>query len=325
MMKRSTSALVLSAAVALPTVTLASGPIDGTVYGKANISYQHMDTSKGKAWELANNASRLGVKGKTALNDQLNIIYQLEYEVFIDDGDDGSDDHSEFKQRNIFVGLTSKTWGEIIGGKFDTPLKKSQGKVDLFNDLKGDIKNILIGDNRKSNVVQYTTPSMSGIKAKLAVIPGEDATDDNADTYADSMSASIEFSNDQFYAALAYDSDIEKLDGSDTLRLSLQAKFGALTLGALWQSAEYDNATFATGEDSEDGYSVSAAYKIGSETVKIQYSASDEKLVGGEMISLGIDHKLSKKSKLYAFYTDIQADDATKEKSYFGVGMEHKF
>ncbi|MFP3442472.1 hypothetical protein R0K18_32545, partial [Pantoea sp. SIMBA_133] len=65
--------------------------------------------------------------------------------------------------------------GALIAGKFDTPLKSAQGKVDQFNDLQADIKNIMAGENRTSNIVQYSSPRLfDAVGVSVAVIPGEE-------------------------------------------------------------------------------------------------------------------------------------------------------
>ena len=47
----------------------------------------------------------------------------------------------------------AKSRGTIFAGTHDSALKKSQLKVDLFNDLSPDIKNILHGGNRLDEFV----------------------------------------------------------------------------------------------------------------------------------------------------------------------------
>ena len=54
------------------------------------------------------------------------------------------------------------SFGTLKLGTHDTPLKLAQLKADLFNDLKGDIKNITDGENkikRKSFVLYSSFPS----------------------------------------------------------------------------------------------------------------------------------------------------------------------
>ena len=126
--------------VAIAAVLPLSALADATIYGKANVSFQSTDEGGDSITEVVSNASRIGFKGSESLSDGLKAIYKFEFEVQVDDGEK---DDKTFTQRNIYVGLQSDSKGTVIIGKFDTPLKVAQKKVDLFSDLEGDIKSIL--------------------------------------------------------------------------------------------------------------------------------------------------------------------------------------
>lgn len=318
--------LAIGAAIAMPGLALADAP---TVYGKLNVTFENVDVDDGSDsadnWQVISNASRLGVKGKEKINDSLNAVYQLEYEVFVDDGDKGG---QTFTQRNIFGGL-SGSFGEVIVGKFDTPLKVAQGKIDQFNDLSGDIKHLVKGENRQSNIIQYSTPQLAdAIVAKIAVMPGEEvddgSTDDANDGIADHISASVAFDKDGLYAALAIDDDV---NGWDATRLVGGLKMGMFEAGALYQMAEE-----ADGDTEQNGLILSGAIKVGSGKIKGQLGTSTEELKGTEdkditQIAFGYDHGLSKQTKLFAYINRIKEEqgDAEETNTNFGVGMEHKF
>jgi predicted porin len=278
-------------------------------YGKVNVSVQNTQEGDDSISELVSNASRLGVKGNIALNHGLEGIYQLEYETQVDDGDKSG---QTFSQRNIFAGVKGG-FGQVIVGMFDTPFKKAQKKVDLFNDLEGDIKNsITAHDNRTSNTIQYSTPKMAGLVATVAHIASED------ETVNDGTSSSLTFSQKNVYAAIAYDTDVE--DDTDALRLVAQYSVSDFTFGALW---EQDN---TAGSDNEkEGWVYSASYKLNSDVkLKAQYGESDIVKDNAETYSLGADYKLAKNAKAFAFITDAEyGDDSSNE--YYGVGLEYKF
>src|SRR5690606_10717469 len=76
------------------SISAVAGP---TLYGKANISLNKHDAEDTTGttednWQLNSNASRLGVKGDVELEDGLKAIYQLEYEIAVDDGSAQSKD-----------------------------------------------------------------------------------------------------------------------------------------------------------------------------------------------------------------------------------------
>ena len=317
--------LVLALSLCASSFSFAEGPIGGKIYGKANLSVVSEDDGITDEWNLNNNASRLGVKGNNKISDGLEIVYQAEFGVCIDSGDCKG---QTFKQRNIFVGIKGD-FGMVWAGKHDSPTKVAAKRVDLFNDLEGDIKNVFEGENRLSNVVAYTSPVISGFSATLVMMPaeGEDIDQDGRDDTGlnDGISYSVSYSRDKLYLAIAGDQDI---DSQDLMRVIAQYQIEALKLGFIYQQNE-DN----LGTKDESGYFVSAAYKMdGNITLKAQYGAIEGDGDGDgdeeQTMSLGADYKLAKNTKLFMFYTDNTdskvglTDDQFRA---FGIGMEHKF
>ena len=297
------SAAALTALLTAP-LAAANGPIDGKVYGKINVSVVNSDDGTNDSWELKSNASRIGLKGSTEISEGLSVFYKTEFEVCVDDGDCKG---NTIGQRNIFAGIKGQ-YGSLLAGKNDTPTKLAQKKIDLFNDLNGDIKNIFKGENRMSNIIAYTTPKYGNFSASYAVMPSED---DNGGL-ADSKSYSVNYKKDGLYVAVAADSNVKD---ADILRIVSQYKFDAWKLGLMYQ--ENDTAE-------KSGYFASAAYKSGNVTYKAQYGVNEADNSNAEdtTLSLGADLKLAKKTKAYVFFTD---NDNSKAAESFAIGLEHKF
>ena len=304
---------ILSMLLLVPVLYLQSE--EPTVYGKLWISVESQDTASGTEVDMVSNASRLGIKGSMDFGEVIEAIYQAEYEI---DPVDGTADESKdrtFKQRNSFVGLKGSV-GTIFLGKHDTATKKSQKKIDLFNDLAGDIKNILQGENRMSDLVGYTTPKINGFSATFNAIKGTEGLGD--DSIGDSTSTSISYDSENFYIALAFDSELK---GYDSTRLTLQIPFNRSQLGIMFQDSE----KLSTGVE-EDGYVISFSQKVGDKgTLKFQQAESDMKLDSGKQFSFGYDYKLSSKAKAFFFFTDLSGDNTSKEKEITGIGFEYKF
>jgi len=365
--------LAIGAAIAMPGVALADGP---TVYGKMNVTLENSDleyklgsmSESADTWEINSNASRFGIKGSEEISDGLSAFYQAEYEIFVDDGTDGRDFAVEgvlvdddgdlladdsvdieestsrtFKQRDIFVGLKGG-WGSVQVGNFDTPLKKAQGKVDQFNDMAaGDLKNIVVGENREANLIQYSSPAIAdAITLNVAVQAGEEycpsgSASDCQDGPAENFSVSAVYNSDMIYAAVAMDDGI---DGWDATRLSVVANLDAFEVGFLYQMAEESEGANA---DEQDGYVLSAAMKLGSANkLRAQYGSSEYDVYGGPGVTvtdevtqfgLGFDHKLSKQTKLFANYIMLESEiSATgssvtleEDNTRLQFGVEHKF
>jgi predicted porin len=290
-----------TAMLATAPFAAANGPIDGKLYGKVNVSVVNSDSGSEDTWKLNSNASRIGLKGSTQVSEGLTVFYKTEFQVDVDgDGD-------VFKQRNIYAGVKG-SFGSVLAGKNDTPTKLAQKKIDLFNDLEGDIKKTFAGENRMSNIVAYTTPKYGNFSATYAVMPGEE----DGGSLSDATSYSVNYSKGDLYVAVAGDSNVK---GADLVRVVSQYKVDAWQLGLMYQ----DNDT-----TDESGYFASAAYKIDNITYKAQYGSNENDTDGSDKktLSLGADFKLAKNTKSFVFFTDNEDSSSTKT---FGLGLEHKF
>ncbi len=351
----------LPAAIAMVYTTQAiANPV---VYGKMNVT-THMNSGEVELNnaeiadkdfdELSSNSSRFGIKGKTKLTDTLNAIYKIEFEIAVDDGEADDD---ELKARNTYVGLQGN-FGTLLAGRHDTPVKLSQDKIDLFNDLPlGDINNTFVGENRENNIIMYTTPNISGFSATVAIMPGEENNvdeDENGhldDGLANGVSYSISYQVNSLYLAVAGDDDV---NNTDIIRVVGEYEFSNVTLGVMWQDAEEAEDGVGIGSvkgplkdigtqldakfEEQDGYMLSAKVKLSDKWVfRAQWAESDVEGIDGitdaetEQIAVGLDYKFSNKTKLFGYYSLLEADgdDGVKqvdvEFDTVAVGMEHKF
>ena len=359
-MKRSLLALAVSASILAPTLALADGP---KVYGRMDVSLDNVsiddgtdgDNNSGSNWAVTSHASRFGVKGSAELLSNLDAVYKIEWEV------DAEGDSETLKARNRYVGLKGG-FGSVLLGQMDTPLKKAQGKIDLFGDHAGDIKNVVEGELRAKNVIAYITPKIAdSITAKLALVQVEEneaegcdnliesdgsiTGDDCENGLFDAYSASVAFSQGGMYAAIAIDDNVPakklKENGKrvDTTRLVLGYKLDALKLGFLYSTSEEDSAYNSSATDLEEqtGYILSGSYKIGKTVLKGQYGSSTTEMDNADddieitMIAFGAEQKFTKQTKLYAEYVLLSTDNADhdkgvdEEENTLSVGIQHKF
>ncbi|MEQ2356319.1 porin [Pseudoalteromonas piscicida] len=284
------------------------------VYGKANVSVQSSDDGAGSVTEIKSNASRFGFKGSEKLDSGLEVIYKLEFQVDVSDAD-SKGDKDNITARNQYVGLKGN-FGEVVIGRNDTALKQSQGKLDQFNDLEGDIKVLFKGENRLGDSISYKSPSFNGFRVLGSFIAEDSEEGENgfstALTYGDAG-----LKESAIYAAIAADSEV---NGYDMVRFTVQGKVADFKLGAMYQTQEK-----VDGSAEADGYLLNAAYKLGNTTLKAQYQVIDfdagDKVDG---VSVGVDYKLAKNAKVYGFYSTFDADNQV-EKDYLGLGIEYKF
>lgn len=325
------TALATALTLAFAAPSFAVAPI--TVFGKVNVSVENVDENGADSkTDVLSNASRFGVKGGVALTESLNAVYNVEWEVNVSDESASGGSKDNIKARNQYVGLEGN-FGEMLVGRNDTILKQSQGKVDLFNDLRGDIKTLFKGENRMGDSLTYKTPSFGGFQAGASWV-----TESNQKSLDEDLEPTDGFSLGAWYgdealketsifASVAYDNAIGGTYDTDltkrkaaynTARATVQGALGDFTLGGMYQMQEKNQ------DDAEDytGYLLSAAYAFGDFKPLLQYQDMEETGTG---VSVGAEYKLGKPTKVYAFYTTYDLEANEDNNNYFGVGIDHKF
>jgi len=277
-----------------------------TVYGKINVSAQSSDDGAGQFSELKSNASRFGVKGDYKLENDLTLIYQLEWEVDLTD----EANEKNIKARDQFIGLTG-SFGTIKAGRNDTALKLSQGKMDLFNDYEADIKTLWKGENRMSNSLAYITPKFAGFSLMVSHIMEDSEKGQDGQSVA-LMYGDESLKDGPLFASVSMDNDI---NGYDSSRVFVQGKVAKIKLGAGLHQQEV-----MAGGKKEDGYLLNAAYPLDKFEVKAQYQTLEDH----DGYSLGTDYKLGKETKLFAWYSSFDFYNKA-DTDYLAIGIEHKF
>lgn len=287
---------------------------DVHVYGKANVTVQSSDEGEGSFTELKSNESRFGIKGGEKINDGLEAVYQFEFKVDVSDADSKGDDDN-ITARNQFVGLKG-SYGMLTAGRDYSALRKSQGKIDQFNDLEGDLKNVFKGEVRTGNALHYTSNSINGFKAFATYVVEDNVAGDNsysaAVTYGDRS-----LKESKYYAGVGVDYEME---GYDIWRATFATKLAGVKLGAMYQSQER-----MVDDNEADGFLVSAAYDINKITLKAQYQTLDsDDGFDKTGYSIGADYHLNKATRLLVFYTDYDYK-LSGDHNYLAFGMEYKF
>jgi hypothetical protein len=269
-------------AIPVPTVT---------IYGVAHLSADYTDDGKDGNLHLSSNSSRLGFKGGVKL-DQLDVIYQLESLVNLDQSGD------VFATRNSYVGVSGR-YGKLYGGRYDTPFKQAGIATDLFIDRVGDYRNIAgVGgkgfDLRANNIILFETPAYFGLKATLAY-----ATKDSTN-YSDLASGNVCYKTNGLQIMAAYEWHGRALTGTApgtfyTVSDKVDKDSGELLLTT--------HATAATiSDENETGIRFSASYALSRLTLIGLYEklsditgtsdANRDTYGGGFIVDLGNDYAL---------------------------------
>ena len=284
------------------------------LYGKIGFDSKHIsNTTNTEKFDLENNASKIGIKGDllSFKESSIKLIYQIEYEFDVVDGK-ARGEEGTFKQRNTFLGLKTEL-GTVFAGTHDTAFKKSQLKVDLFNDLAPDIKNILHGENRLKDFVGYTSPKfLDSVSLTLNNIKSLKGNEPDYESY------SVHYAGDLFDAAFSFD---KMMKGYDSSRASFLIPLSKSKLGIIFQESK----KLSTGLKKK-GRVYSYSRKINPKgEIKLQYASSSMKIEAGKHSTIGYDHKIDKSFKLFTFLSRIDSPNKEKNKNIFSVGLEYKF
>lgn len=293
------------------------------VYVKLNMSIDLVDdggdpiNDKGEYTYVTSNSSRFGFKGKSDLGAGLSAIFQIESSVTADAGG------GTIAGRDTYVGLKGG-FGQVRIGKNQTPHKWLRGRVTLFSDTYGDVRNIIRGkanggdyERRESNSVVYWSNNLNGVKFGVLYRP-EDGTHDKTTTSLGGYYkkgplmaglATVTVGKGHF-GPTAEDTTSTEFAGS--------YKAGSAKIGLFVRNIE--DIAGVKGIDM-DVTGINVSFKSGVNTFKLanfmvemsgKRSGVAIKDEDHSILSLGVDHKLSKSFTAYAVYAVISNDSASK-------------
>lgn len=342
--------LLLATAVAALSVSAAQAA--PTVYGKAFLAADYVNSEFDAAGvnmydedevQINSHASRIGIKGSEAMTANTDVIYQLEYGTSIDGDSNG------FKNRDTFLGVNNKQYGEFRAGKNQSTLARidnvvvNQGYWDNLgtNEMENEVVEALnmADSNRIPSSIIWTAPKYDGLPLQFSAMYSSNDVDGDKSSDAGFGVAALFDQGTGFTAGLAYDKD-QNIEGDiirGTATVDL-AKFMAapIRLGALYQVADYDY-----GSSKEKGFvisgempltnfarpaSVYAQYNNTSNLDGLDDADSDQIVVGGKYMYKDniIAHAYAGMNKADNVpYMATPRGDA--EVFVIGTGLEYKF
>jgi len=180
-------------------------------------------------YEMESSNSRVGWRGYEKLGRDLKAIFQLETEFHIDSND------SQFATRDSFVGLSHRLWGDIKLGRIDTPFKSYGDDISFLGVSSGNFtssSNVLrktgFGTNsassfhlRRTNVVQYESPTWAGLHGAAQYSTDEADTNGNNKRRPHVWSGAIAWEGGPFEASLAHERHWDLFGGSRNVPTAL--------------------------------------------------------------------------------------------------------
>lgn len=294
-----------------------------TIYGTADLSFDYIGTGNNAAGaagvnktNVSSNVSKLGFKGAEDLGDGLSAIWQIEQQINMDNTG------GTFGTRNTFAGLKSEGAGTVLLGRHDTPYKLATRKLDVFGDSIADNRALLGGvsgksanaafDGRQPDVLAYISPSLSGFTGAVAYVNLNEGATAAATAKASALSVAGMYDAAPFYGSLGYEE--HKLDTvaagakESAWKLGMGYTLDAFTVGLAYEKTN-DNLAAGVNQFGHNAYYLAGAYKFGNDAVKLAYGKAGQLGTtlnsSANQFSLGYDHGLSKRTKLYAIYSRI--------------------
>jgi predicted porin len=345
-MQKKIIALAIAAAVSAPAFAdtsnvsiygVANVSYDMTSTGSGTIA--GVATPGFSSNKVSSNTSRLGLKGSEDLGDGLSAIWQIESTVQIDNAGAGAG--NGIGTRNTFAGLSSASAGTVLLGRHDTPYNISNRKYDLFGDTLADNRSIMGGgqgnlatvgasfNGRQPNVVAYISPAMSGFTGAIAYVAGAESQTAANQIKGSAWSLAALYGNGPLSANFGYEvHNIGNTAGTiasgnlgvvgltaglkeTAWTLSAGYKMDALEVNGVYEKTSDDFGALGANALGHRAYYLSGKYSFGSNAVKLAYAnagANATVNTGASQVTLGFDHSLSKRTTVYALYTQLSND-----------------
>ncbi|MBI3154626.1 MAG: porin [Burkholderiales bacterium] len=309
-----TRKLLLAAAAALVAGSTFAQGVE--IYGRLNMTVERQKAGGESSSAMVNNSSRIGVRGSEDLGGGLKAGFVLEHGFAADTGAAAT----TFWGRQSEVNL-SGSFGTVRLGNFTSEAYYATADyVSMHNHDTGTSADAFYADARlwqQSDKIGYASPSFGGIVLHAAVNTRDLGQPDRTYELAANYDA----------GALHLGAGYQKTGDANQFAVRGLYEMGAFTLGGYVQR---DEDVYAAG--SRTTLRLSGMYTMGANELHLNFGrAGDYGKVSDSsatQYTLGFNHNLSKRSKVYAFYTKIDDSAAGVYGGDFNsiaVGLRHNF
>ena len=305
------------AAFAAPAVFAQSSV---TLWGRINTTVESQSNNGGdRVVKVENNSSRLGFKGTEDLGGGLKAQFLLEHGLKSDSGAA----NGPFWNREAAVQLAGSFGAVKLGRWTNGSYFATADYISNHNHDTGTSSDALYAFDAawvESNKVGYFTPNYAGFSAEITAAAGE-----GGPKRAFDLSANYDM------GPLHLGAGYGKQGDNSQFAVRGLYEMGAFTFGAYWQVEDTANKTLAKRNIGR----VSAMYVMGASEFHVNYGATEAggnpvanpRAHGAKQYTLGYNYNLSKRTKVYGFYTAIDTN-APKNSGDFdsiAAGIRHNF
>ena len=351
-MKRSLVFITLAAVGS--TAALAQSSV--TVYGRINTTVESQKDvgAKGSVTVVQNNSSRWGLKGSEDLGGGLKANFLLESGFASDTGVNSGGLFGRESWVGLSGGFGAYKMGNLTGA---TALYYATSDyIGMHNHETGTSSDAFyIGAGNTKNALSYKTPSFGGAAVELQY--GLKETKDKAkkDTFA--VVGTFEMGGLYIGGGVStgassfslLDEEGESLEFTSQkgreIGIAALYSMGPFAVGTSFIRNELKDPTVGasstSGKFKRDAFRVSAMYTLGSSEFHVNVGLAGKLKSEGETLeksdalqyTIAYNYNLSKRTKVYAFYSAINNKDNInyntyadgKDPSYLAVGLRHNF
>ncbi|WP_349741649.1 porin [Roseateles cavernae] len=282
-----------------------------TLYGRINTTVESQKEGTGdRKAVVANNSSRFGFKGQEDLGGGLKASFNLESGLNSDDGRAAA----TFWGREAWVQLAG-SFGAVRLGNF-TPESyfATADYISMHNHDTGSSEDKLYGGPfRSSNKIGYFTPNYNGFSGSASVSAGEGVA---------GREKLFDLAANYVGGPLHLGAGFSKEGDRKQFAVRGLYELGAFTVGAYYQRAD-------DGAQNRNVYRLSGMYTLGASEFHANFGATQGRgdFAGNKttQFTLGYNYNLSKRTKVYGYYTDKNGKVNSTDFSSLAAGIRHNF
>jgi len=306
----------VAAACGLPATALAQLPAGVEVYGRANVSYERITVSGATSqtnWEVVDNSSRIGVRGKKDLGDGLSGFFQVESRVRLDSGGD------TLSSRDSYLGMQGGFGTVRVGRTIGPVYYATYDYISNHNHDTGNSSDALLAaavfgnQGFMNNTVWYTSPKLGMFTVDVAHSRlGEARVTSSQPSYLGIVGA---FDQGPLHVAVSHaetkNTAVLGSGGNKDTATTVGGLYnfgGKYIVGALIESAKSD---LLVGSAKRTYFRVSLMMPVAKHEFHVNVGVADDRLdlnttdAGAKQWTLGYNYNIDKQFKVYAFYTVV--------------------
>ena len=323
----------VASACALPAVALAQVPSWIQIYGRANVSYERIETKNSSNtavqpnqsnWDLVDNSSRIGFRGNKDLGGGLTGLFQFESRVRLDTG------NGVLTGRDSYGGVAGSFGTVRLGRTIGPVYYATYDYISMHNHDTGTSSDALLAptvvgrQGFMNRTVWYTSPKFGAFSVDVAYsllaaqrLPGESSQPrylglvgayDQGPLHLAASYANTKNSND-LGGGTANDDKAYTLGGL--------YDFKTFVLGALIESAKSN--TLAGGDAKRNYFRISGMLPVGKNEFHLNFGTVNHGIGGigngtstsndgAKQWTAAYNYNLTKETKVYGFYTRVHND-----------------